>query len=1545
MASLRDLAQSLLNSTDLDERIGGFVKNKVVQPIQQGLQQAELTRINYNRQRALGQTPGQQLMQRPLNPTIGRAAIAGTNFLNSPKIQQNPLIQFGSGLISGQNLGMTPAAQLPQTNFGKVAYGAGSLIGSMNPKSITQRVIRPIVGATNPIISKAISPVANKVISGRIAAGIGNVAQGAAINPIYGRKPLEGAAMDFATGVAFGPNQFGKAIGKGFSLNKSTYDELVNAEAMIKNPGQFIGSIQTGAKTEKEALKIIQSQGSEIIDRLAGKYLPTKYLNLPIEKQIKALTDLHYQNKLANVPEMGIVDKRSQSTLHDITSKYGWTVNQLDDGTIQLSNRLGKPVAIVKQNGSKYQILHTDGSKILSGNGQLEKSTEKVMRDYFYAKPNEVKTSNAKEFLQTGKRVAFVGTDGKVIHKVDDLQDSLVTGGGNPFTHDELWAVMEGQKSDSFNNLIKGRGNIRISNDKAGLSVEITGTPTQQQLQSLQELAGNKKVYFDITQPNGQIKSGQGTIKDLLSNVAQAPKADLTIPGKPTVDDFMKTGEIKKGFMGQLDGNQPKNTIQKKPSLTGSKISQKIEQPQIYPSLNKLYTKQNVYNAEPDVKTISKTYQNQLNATEKQINQLTQQVGKATDQSINKKLKTNLDTVVSGFKNATDERLAKSKQLFEQEFGKNLSESDFRKMENEWIGSYKKSEAPLTPKVKNIKDRAAIHLNERKMESAVNAWAKEGNPGVVKPYKKGELGREQPFSILPKIKTTNDKSAFGYNRETAVRNIEDTFGKYAPEIKKFTTDRITENETNASRYGQEIATKLKGIVDKYGIRKKSVEDNLVFKYAEGRITQEELQQTSKNWQNIIKTADEFRGVYDDLLGKINESLTKFGYDPIPKRANYMTHFQEVGSFFDNFGMMFQDKTMRDNLGDKLPTSMSGINMDTKPGKEFFKFALPRTGDKTVESAIGSMERYLEPATRQIYHTDSVQRIKALQDMIVQHQGEQGRDLSNFNSWLSEYSSLLAGKKSVIDRPIEKIFGRNLLRIGNELKKRTGANMVGANVSSALTNFIPLTQSIATTSKPAVMQGMLETLKPGKTMIDGVESGFLTRRFKDLSIGKTWGESAVDKANWLFGVVDRFTSKMIVGGKYYEGLSKGLDSQQAMRQADDYAARVMADRSFGATPTLFNSKVLGALTQFQLEVNNQMSFLFKDIPQNLGYDKKQAASSLGQAFLYGYIFNNLYEHFTGRRPAFDPIGITAQTYEDYTDPDMKKGKATENLVENVSNQLPFSSIVTGGGRLPVNAGVPDFMGLAKGETNLKKEIIKPVAYLLPPVGGGQIKKTVEGINAYSNEGSYTDSGKLRFPIKQTPVSLAKSTVFGQYSSPEAQTYFRKGQSPLSEKQTEMYKTSSDKPGVVKKISDLRSLNKQLDQKKGVVVSSAKASIEDVDKDIIKAKMKLGELPSSYRAGNKFFLTNNDGDIKTIDLSKEIKKPTSVSDPELNKKLTSQYNSKITSRQTEIANLLDAGLIKEAEAVKLYNQVESLRIKTAKAKKLIGLLKFLHVVFTV
>ena len=76
-----------------------------------------------------------------------------------------------------------------------------------------------------------------------------------------------------------------------------------------------------------------------------------------------------------------------------------------------------------------------------------------------------------------------------------------------------------------------------------------------------------------------------------------------------------------------------------------------------------------------------------------------------------------------------------------------------------------------------------------------------------------------------------------------------------------------------------------------------------------------------------------------------------------------------------------------------------------------------------------------------------------------------------------------------------------------------------------------------------------------------------------------------------------------------------------------------------------------------------------------------------------------------------------------------------------------------------------------------------------MGGGQIKKTIEGLYMFSDKhpisGSYTDSGNLRFPVDKTPGNVLQAAVFGQYANENAREYFDKGYAPLKEKQIQEF----------------------------------------------------------------------------------------------------------------------------------------------------------------
>jgi hypothetical protein len=479
-------------------------------------------------------------------------------------------------------------------------------------------------------------------------------------------------------------------------------------------------------------------------------------------------------------------------------------------------------------------------------------------------------------------------------------------------------------------------------------------------------------------------------------------------------------------------------------------------------------------------------------------------------------------------------------------------------------------------------------------------------------------------------------------------------------------------------------------------------------------------------------------------------------------------------------------------------------------------------------AVKGFDRYIEGVADVIFHTEDIQRLRALEDEIrykysdkgVQEQIDQIKEdddiapedkrnrieeiyktnkheFPHLVSWLRSYTDSLAGKKSIEDRIAEQQLGRIVYDVSKSVENRVAANMIGLNINSWLTNFIPLAQASGTTKGKYLLNAMKDTIR-GYAKTDGLRdrSTFLTNREGSDPLVKTFNQklsSALDGMR----IIDNFTSETLVRARYYQNMANGMTQEEALQEADRNTAKIMGDRSKGAMPTLFNVKnpVSKLMTMFQLEQNNQFSYYFKDVPDELKEKGAKAiALALAKIFIASWLYNEAKEEFTGSRSAFDPIDILVNLGKNVKN---KGIKGTGDTVLELIEATPFIGGLLGGGRIPISSALPDITGLLKGETTVKKELVKPLAYLVAPMGGGQIKKTIEGIDTFAKGGNYgTDSqGRktLKYPVKQDVGNAVKSALFGKYSTEYAQDYIDNDFKSLSAKQTEGYEKAS-KQGV-------------------------------------------------------------------------------------------------------------------------------------------------------
>lgn len=765
---------------------------------------------------------------------------------------------------------------------------------------------------------------------------------------------------------------------------------------------------------------------------------------------------------------------------------------------------------------------------------------------------------------------------------------------------------------------------------------------------------------------------------------------------------------------------------------------------------------------------------------------------------------------------------------------------------------------------------------------------------------------EQALTEAEAVKWVDKVMGIQYQRETMERNIRDIArkGKVSDEkanafINKYFWP-VHENESKRKNYLVQQQNRIRALGLDRQVRKGNLvsESYAVQWLGEAEFNRDYLKQhprverrggmTFDEWNAAIQEFEKqnpnldlgkvraavkvFHEVYDKLFQDMNRVRIENGYEPVNYLQGYFPHFQENeegGSILQKFARAAGIE------GDvsPLPATINGLTANFKPGIRYMANIQNRLGYATAYDALQGFDRYIEVATDVIFHTADIQRLRALATQIRYRASDEGLKqridaimmnpflnpdeaneqvanltkngrygLSNFVDELDEYTNLLAGKKSRLDRGMEKLMGRKFYNVMKKFESRVGANMVAANVGSALTNVIPITQAWSQVSTADVLRGMWDTLKNYKTA-DGLDSAstFINNRSGYRRLAMSTMDKVSAGAGWMMESIDTFTTGSVVRARYYQNLRRGMSEMSAMQEADQFASGVMADRSKGSTPTLYSARnpLVKLFTQFQLEVNNELSWIFKDMAQE---ERKKGVAALAKAmfkFLIGaWIYNEFYESIVGRRAALDPLDIINDTVGDFTGYqlpntvqaavsgkwDFTKEKpgtyqAIKNLEGNIISEFPGTQALTilgvdealgldiDSGRIAVASAIPNLgniekallaknedMAPAKKAQTIGNELMKPGLYLATPFGGGQIRKAYQGATAAARGGSYTvdNEGRdiLQYPVyNDNPADRAKSwaqaLLFGKTATEEAQSWVESGFKSLSAKETAAY----------------------------------------------------------------------------------------------------------------------------------------------------------------
>ncbi|MCR4305756.1 MAG: hypothetical protein NUV73_01590 [Candidatus Daviesbacteria bacterium] len=445
-------------------------------------------------------------------------------------------------------------------------------------------------------------------------------------------------------------------------------------------------------------------------------------------------------------------------------------------------------------------------------------------------------------------------------------------------------------------------------------------------------------------------------------------------------------------------------------------------------------------------------------------------------------------------------------------------------------------------------------------------------------------------------------------------------------------------------------------------------------------------------------------------------------------TNYITHI---------FDKDFITKEFDDDLAKLIQNKVAGSVYDP--------FTLERLGKLGYKEDVWqALDAYVKRGVRKVNFDPALEKVKAAAENL---------EISQFNyvkKNIDKVNMRPSELDTQIDNTIKQIFGyrfgaRPVTALSKTARQWVFRATLGLNPASALKN---LTQGANTYAKLGEKYTLIGYMKAIKNLATGSKElqdvGILKDNFiqdRTFNATKKFWEK-VDKGLFIFFDT---AEKINRGAAYFGAKSKALSAGKSEQEAIEFAKKIVRDTQFkfGAldTPPILQSDIGKTLLQFQSFSLKQAEFLgemvqHKDIAGLLRW----SAASLGMVYTVGKLI----------------------------------GMEPKDLIPTFRIGVPPTlKIPAEIGKALVNA--PNKYGETSDETNplmrvyKSDELRKSLPLLVP--AGTQIKKTYEGLSSYNEGVSTTPTGRIRFKVDQTPGNLAKSAIFGQYSTEAGQKYIQ------------------------------------------------------------------------------------------------------------------------------------------------------------------------------
>jgi len=491
------------------------------------------------------------------------------------------------------------------------------------------------------------------------------------------------------------------------------------------------------------------------------------------------------------------------------------------------------------------------------------------------------------------------------------------------------------------------------------------------------------------------------------------------------------------------------------------------------------------------------------------------------------------------------------------------------------------------------------------------------------------------------------------------------------------------------------------------------------------------------WMKRVPSSDSSKRIFNYLDGK-GVQLTPPEQEVAGQIKNYLKGWavrlklpedKQVSQYITH---IFE----KDKVGVEFDPELAKLIDNKMPGSVYDPFLQKRQGmPNYVQDTWRALDAYVKRATRKVNMDEPLMQLSRKADNL---------DTETFK-YVQRYASRINLRPTELDNLVDNLIKaspvgyratvRPTAFLTGKFRQQVYRGALGLNIGSALRNLTQGINTYAQLGEKYTLAGYADLFKRMATggLDELKQTGVLDDAIlqdRTPSVYKGILKKADEGLFKLFDTAETINRGAAYFGAKKQAISKGMNESEAINFAKDMVRKTQF--AFGAidTPVALSSDIAKTLMQFK-------SFDIKQLEFIAGMAKNKQWGGLLR-----YIGASLVAAGTvGKLMGFD-----------------------------WRNFVPFSNARFDSPATQILGSAKDLLSLdADTRQQGKKDLVKSAALLIP--GGVQIKKTIEGIQAYQEGASKTSTGRVRFQIPKTTGNLLQSAVFGQYSLPQAKEYFK------------------------------------------------------------------------------------------------------------------------------------------------------------------------------